>query len=208
MDLDPHGQPYALGYNQQRRTTRDVCELLGLAKGMLIDGVVSDDEASFLRAWIDRHPDAAALWPTSAIWKRLETIFADGRIDEAERVDLQGLLASLVGGKVTTELAECGATVTPFDDPPPAIEWLGQLFVLTGQFAYAERTICAREVERRGGACTDNITRRTNYLVIGTFMSRDWKFGSFGTKIEKAVSYRSRGVPIRIVGEDHWAKHL
>ena len=207
IPLDEHGQPFNLGYNQHRRTTRDICELLGLAKGILVDGVVTEDEVRFLRGWVDHHPEAATLWPVSAIWRRLETIFADGRVDEQEQEDLRTLLESLVGGTVTTDLVESGAA-TPFDDPPPVIDWVGKLFVLTGQFAYAERTVCAREVERRGGACTDHITRRTNYVVIGTFMSRDWKYGSFGTKIEKAIDYRSRGIPIRIVGEDHWAKAL
>lgn len=206
--LDDQGQPYALGLNQQRRMTRDICELLGLAKGMLIDGIMSDEEVHFLRAWVDRHPDAATTWPASAIWHRLESVFEDGRIDETERADLQALLSSLVGGTVTTDLAECGATTNPYDVPQPTIEWTGRLFVLTGQFAYAERTNCEREVERHGGGCTKNVTRRTDYLVIGTFMSRDWKYGSFGTKIEQAVNYRARGVPIKILSEDHWASAL
>lgn len=35
--------------------------------------------------------------------------------------------------------------------------------------------------------------------------SPEWKYGSFGTKIEKAVSYRDGGLPLRIVHEDTWA---
>lgn len=47
--LDPHGQPINLSFNRKRRTERDLSELLGLTKGMLCDGVVTDDEATYLK---------------------------------------------------------------------------------------------------------------------------------------------------------------
>ncbi len=52
------------------------------------------------------------------------------------------------------------------------------------------------------------MTQRTNYLIIGTFGSRDWVHTSFGRKIEKAVQYRIAGCRLAIVGEDHWAASL
>lgn len=39
-------------------------------------------------------------------------------------------------------------------------------------------------------------------------LSRDGAHTTFGRKIEKAVSYREKGVPIAIVSEDHWAASL
>jgi hypothetical protein len=48
----------------------------------------------------------------------------------------------------------------------------------------------------------------TNYVVIGTFGSRDWVHTSFGRKIEKAVDYRTKGYPLAIITEDHWAAQL
>jgi hypothetical protein len=46
--LDPHGQPLSGDLNRARRTERDLSEMLGLAKGMLADGIVNDEEARFL----------------------------------------------------------------------------------------------------------------------------------------------------------------
>ena len=75
--------------------------------------------------------------------------------------------------------------------------------------ALGPRRDCEREVEKRGGMCAGNITKRTSFLVIGTFGSRDWVHTAFGRKFEKAVSYREAGVvPLRIVAEDHWASTL
>jgi NAD-dependent DNA ligase len=168
---------------------------------------MNDAEARFLHDWIQTHYEQAHKWPVSAICHRLDAIFADGKVSEDERADLQALLSSVIGGQVTTDIGQSGSAM-PFDDPLPHIEWTGQLFVLTGQFAYGTRSTCEREVERRGGGCTSAISRRANYVVVGTFTSRDWKFSSFGTKIQAAVDYRSRGIPIKIIGEDHWTTAL
>jgi hypothetical protein len=43
-------------FNRAHRTERDLSELLGLAKGMLSDGVITEDEATYLRAWCHNHP--------------------------------------------------------------------------------------------------------------------------------------------------------
>jgi NAD-dependent DNA ligase len=209
MTLDPHGQPLSGYMNRARRTERDLSEMLGLAKGMLADGIVNDEEARFLSDWGLNHPDALVQWPVNLIFTRLHQFFADGRIDERERVELNDLLAQLVGGTASLLLGYEGATTLPLDVPPPSVVWPDQIFVFTGQFAYGTREDCETEVTSRGGVCDRNVTLRTSFLVIGTFGSEDWAHSSFGRKIEKAMDLRRRGVPsIRIVGEDHWATAL
>lgn len=207
-DVDDHGQPFGLAFNANRRAERDISELLGLLKGILADGSVTAQEAAFVRDWITSHPDATRRWPVSAICDRVEAIFADGQVDANERDDLRQLFEGIVGGKVTMELRDQDGAAMPFDAPPPTIAWTGSLFVFTGQFAYGTRRTCEGEVLERGGRCAANVTRDADYLVIGTFGSRDWVHTSFGRKIQKAVEYRAKGLPLRIVGEDHWAASL
>ena len=60
-EIDPHGQPFNVKFNRARRAERDLCdlcELLGLARGLLADGVVTADEAKLLHEWVARHEDA------------------------------------------------------------------------------------------------------------------------------------------------------
>jgi NAD-dependent DNA ligase len=118
------------------------------------------------------------------------------------------LLSALVGGTASLLLGYEAATTLPLDDPTPAICWDDAVYVFTGRFAYGTRAHCEREVMQRGGSCEPNITRRTSFVVIGTFGSRDWKHSSYGRKIQQAVKLRESGVTIRIVGEDHWANAL
>lgn len=209
MPLDAHGQPLNMRLNHKRRVDRDLSELLGIAKGMLSDGVITDTEAEFLRSWGANHVEAVGQWPTSIIFSRLNQFFADGRIDDTERIQLRGLLADLVGGTASILLGYEGATTLPLDMPPPLICWgPDEVFVFTGRFAYGPRRECEREVLERGSSCESNITRRTTFMVIGTFGSEDWAHTSYGRKIQRAVQLRGTGFAVRIVGEDHWAQAL
>ena len=207
-NLDPHGQPLNVRFNRARRAERDVCELLGLARGLLADGIVTASEASLLHDWVSRHQDALEHFAVRTVHKRLVTHFEDGVIDESERADLKLLLEQLVGGELSAVCDTDAATTLPLDQPPPTIEWPGMIYVFTGKFAWGTRQDCEREVERRGATCEKIVTKRTSYLVIGTFGSTDWVHTAFGRKIEKAVSYRDKGASLRIVAEDHWGSAL
>jgi hypothetical protein len=182
--------------------------MLGIAKGLLADGIVVEEEGRVLHEWGANHPDALSVWPANLIFSRVQQFFADGRIDAADREELKGILTALVGGTLTIQLGHEGASTLPLDSPPPAICWHDAVFVFTGKFAYGTRAHCEREVLQRGGIVEPRINCRTSFLVIGTFSSEDWKHTSYGRKIEQAVALRDSGLPLRIVGEDHWANSM
>lgn len=77
-DIDLHGQPYNVNFNRARRTERDLSEMLGIAKGMLADGIVNDAEAAFLDEWVCNHPDSTDKWPISLILTGSLNISATG----------------------------------------------------------------------------------------------------------------------------------
>ena len=128
---------------------------------------------------------------------------------ETVRRELQGLLADLVGGTASLLLGYEGASTLPLDAPPPLISWASdEVYVFTGRFAYGPRRACELAVVEHGARCEDAITRRTSFMVVGTFGSLDWAHSSYGRKIQRVVDLRASGLPVRIVGEDHWASAL
>jgi len=66
----------AAAVNRARRL-----ELLGVVKGMLCDGVVSDAEAKALQQWLCVHPDAPEHWTIRAVNERVHRTLADGVLD-------------------------------------------------------------------------------------------------------------------------------
>lgn len=169
--LDLHGQPPA-PFNAGLRLDRAVHEMLGMVKGILADGVVTEVETFALRSWLSANSDLAGDWPISVLADRLNGIFTDFRVSEVERLDLARLLQRMVGDGYGVAAGANLSTKLPIDDPPPPLTFPGKTYVLTGHFAYAPRRTCEQEIVKLGGTCHATITRKTDVLVLGTFASR------------------------------------
>jgi NAD-dependent DNA ligase len=207
-NIDQDGQATNKSFNAKRRTERDIAEMLGLIKGILADGIINDTEVNYITNWLATHPDSISAWPGNILANRLERIFQDGKITEEERLDLKELLTDLVGGNAGIIGTANASTSLPLDNPAPNIVFKNNIFVLTGKFAFGPRKACEQFIQNAGGVCDNDITKRTRYVVIGTFSSTDWIQTSHGRKIEKAVELRETGQQISIIGEDHWAASL
>jgi hypothetical protein len=204
--IDADGQPDSR-FNRERRIQRTVTELLGLCKGVLLDGVVTDGEMVALDEWLAAHVEIAQDWPADVLYDRLRRAFDDGAIDEDERAHFKGLLEQLVGPADGARLVDA-ATRLPLDVPPPVVEFPERAFCFTGHFVWGPRPKLVQAVEERGGTCHKAPRKDTDYLVIGTVASRDWAEPSFGRKIERVVAGRAKGWKTRIVGEEYWVEGL
>jgi hypothetical protein len=200
----PNGRARRLG--EHRRLEEGLAEMLGLVRGVIADGTVSADEAHHLARWTREHPDVATQWPANLLARRLEQIVRDGRVDARERRHLGSLLLQLTKNGAGRELAL--ATDLPIDRPEPEVVFEGRTFVFAGEMAYGPRRACEREVVELGGECERTVTRRTDYLVIGTLAASEWSQAGFGPRVDEVVQYRARGVPIAIVSEERWADAL
>lgn len=205
--LDDQAQQRISVFNAARRRERAIHEMLGLVKGVIIDGEVTESEAQFLASWIRANPEAVHSWPGLALAKRLMKIFADGRIDPEEREDLMFFLQDLAGG-VHADGDIKVAVRLPLNEPMPPLLFSGIECVFMGHFIWGTTSNCEAAVIARGGTCGRNVTRRTGILIIGDLGSHDWVHSSFARKIQKAVEYRAKGLPLVIVDEEHWANCL
>jgi NAD-dependent DNA ligase len=187
---------------------RQVAELLGLVKGMICDGILSDAEAVALAQWLRANSAVAAKYPGSVIAARLQQAFADGILEEAERHDLEELLRE-VSGETEDQSGDLNrSTRLPIDHPTPSVFFDGREFCFTGKFAYGSRKRCEGEVSARGGRCAERVTGKTHYLVIGLIGSPAWVQSTHGTKIEHAVALRERGSSLAILSEEQWLEAI
>jgi hypothetical protein len=192
----------------QRRVERGLAEMVGLVRGVIADGTVSSDEAEQLSAWSRAHPDLATRYPANVLSRRLERIFLDGRVDASERRRLSALLSQLAANPAGLAAGFRLATDLPLTRPRPEIVFEGQIFVFAGEMEYGPTHACEREVNERGGSCERMINRRTDYVVVGGLAADDWCQTAFGSLVDEVVQYRTRGVPIAVVGEPHWVDAL
>lgn len=182
-------------------------QLVGIAQGLLADQELNDEEVQFLGKWIAAHDAIQYDWPGNILHARVTQVLADGVITEQERDYLVATLQSLIGAEVRTESSVRRVTELAYDEPS-VIMFDGFTFCLTGEFVYAPRDVCAAETARRGGIISSGISRKLNYLVVGSKGSVEWKRGSYGTKIERAMQLKEGGASIIITREDAWVSAL
>lgn len=189
-----------------RITSRQIDELVGLARGIAADGQINQAEVEFLQKWLAANVSISNQPMIHRLYERVNGVLADGVADADECRDLLDTLNSFSDRDF--ELGEVmKASTLPLCDPAPVLSFADRRYCFTGTFNYGGRRDCEDAVSARGGSC-GSLTRTTQVLVIGVYATESWKHSSFGNKIIKAVDMRQAGVPITIVGEEHWARHL
>ncbi|MGV3774038.1 MAG: BRCT domain-containing protein [Verrucomicrobiales bacterium] len=205
---DNHGQPrFSFPAQRLNNASKALEEIAAICKGILCDGEITDGEAAYFNTWIIRHSEFGNIPWFKDVSRRVQVIFADGKLDDEEKAELRAIMEEIRGGD---NLASNYSTRLPLDVPQPSpIQFSGRSFCITGKFAYGKRSKVVEAIQNLGGTATDNPpAKHTDYMIIGKFSSRDWKNSSYGLKIEKAVELRETGNSIRIVSEDHWRSYI
>ncbi len=189
-----------------RISSRQIDELIGLARGVAADGDLNQAELEFLQKWLAANVAISEQPLIRTLYQRINEVLADGVLDDEEKASLLDTLNSFSNRDF--ELGELlKSSSLPLCDPAPALTFKGKSYCFTGTFNYGQRRFCEEAVEERGGSA-GNLTSRTSFLVVGAYATDSWKHSSFGNKIIKASEWRDEGRPIAIVSEEHWVKHL
>jgi NAD-dependent DNA ligase len=193
-------------FNRARIDDRQVNELLGLAHGIVADDVVTQAEVEFLQKWLVANGAVSDNPVVATLLTRVNEMLVDRYLDADESRELLETLRQFSAGDF--ELGETlKATRLPIDDPQPELEFEGSRFCFTGTFAFGSRSHCEAAIVARGGEA-GSLVQSTRYLIIGVYATESWAHSSFGRKIERAVEWRDRGLPISIVSEEHWVRTL
>lgn len=204
----PEEQRKIYGALRNHELTRATQSLIGICSGITADGALQDRELQFLSTWLTQNPNVTAVWPGSEIAARIRDVMADGIVTADERADLLLMLQNISGNFFSdTGAASEDGPALPLDDDP-SIFFKNMSFCFTGQFIFGTRAKCERAVLARGGMPIDGVTKRLNYLVIGTMIAPQWINTTYGRKIEKAAGYRDEGCELVIVSERQWTAAL
>lgn len=184
------------------------CEsLLDIVGAIVSDRQLHDSEIKFINEWIKVHAAVSSTWPGNVIAQQVRQILADGFISEDERSYFLSSLTEISAGALKN-ISEAVEQVDFHPDSLDTIEFASHTFCLSGNFVFGDKDKCADEIIKRGGLMLAGVTKKLNYLIVGGLGSDQWKHGNFGTKVEKAIQYRSDGIPIKIVHEESWVKFL
>ena len=154
---------YALrSIHADRIVKRQIDELVGLAKGALLDGKVEQHEADGILAWLHGNVECLDTWPASVLYDRLRAMLADGVLDPDEAGELLGLLMQ-IAAPAGLGAAPAPSTL-PLTAPAPEILYPGRSFCFTGVFEFGSRADC--HAWRRTSWCTPKGRSRASFPVF------------------------------------------
>jgi len=195
------------GGPEARALKQSLGELLGIARGLLADNVLGNDEIHFLRDWLDQRGELTSSFPGNVIHDRIGKVLEDGVVTEEERSHLVETLNMLIEDRLEYLAEQVDLTELWFDQ----VESIGfeqTRFCLTGNFVYGPYQVCKSAIERQGGIVDQNVEPETQYLIVGGLGVDEWRSGGLGVEIEKAMRFRASGRAVKIISEDALAGHL
>ncbi|MDG9925457.1 MULTISPECIES: BRCT domain-containing protein [unclassified Pseudomonas] len=195
-------------FHEARIDRRSADALIGLAAGITADGTINQQEAEFLKSWIETNLNHLADPVVNILYRRLADMLSDNRLDADEATELLEMLRQFSGLKVGTAQPFQAPSSLPLNQPQPQLEWPNRVFLFTGIMAYGPRKDCEALVTERGGLIGAGVSKKIHFLVVGSIGNEQWLHSSYGTKIKKAVELRESGSQIAIISEEHWQQAI
>ena len=167
-----HGETWWRTGNTKPMADRQIDQLIGLAQGILADGIVSQPEAEMLQSWLNVNHRTDNPY-VSRLLEQVERVLGDGVLDEDEGRELRDALMSWTGGG-GTDGEESTTASLPLDPNPRYVRIASNIFVFTGTGVFGTRKMMQDATIRAGGTVERSITMRTNFVVLGTYVTPAW----------------------------------
>lgn len=192
--------------------TSSLQELHGIIHGIMADNMINDEEIVQLFDWMDDHDFLKGSYPFDEIYSLLIAIRQDGMISADEKNMLKAYLGNFIDTRASYNInreeiqnLQEQYSVEGICATCPEIIFDNKTFSFTGTSRKANRKEIAELITNKGGIFNNNVTQKTDYLIVGADGNPCWAFSCYGRKVEKAVDLRKNGQPIIIVHEnDFW----
>jgi hypothetical protein len=180
----------------------DLQRLQGIMSGIASDQLVSVDELNQLSDWLSDHEHLRTRYPFDEMDSLIISILKDRKIDSEENKLLLTFLNdfSPLPNVITGEVAP--PTLQGICAICPEIAFEGSRFCFTGESEKFTREQLANLATERGGKVVSGVSKKLNYLVVGSAGNPYWKYACYGRKIEQVMELRKAGAPIVIVHEN------
>ncbi|WP_032096034.1 MULTISPECIES: NAD-dependent DNA ligase [unclassified Alteromonas] len=181
-----------------------VNQLLGFLSGISADENLNDVEIEALNEMLESNDALTEGWPGNALKLRLDEILADGIIDEEERTDLLNLVKAVSGQNLMETGLAYGLSADFSTCSTKCIDLKGVRVCFTGAFVSGSRNKQHERAIQLGAEISKSVNKKLDVLVLGSLASRDWKFSSYGRKVEAVLSNRVEGAKTEIINEESW----
>lgn len=175
--------------------TKELQLLEGFLKGITADNKLSVEEIMALKEWVDNSLHLAGNYPFDLVLTSLNRVLEDGIISQEELDDLLKLYKKFTAPVEAATHDE----ITCLNEKHCCV---------TGEFNYGSRKVVEEYIEQNGGICDKTVKKATDYLIVGSLGSENWKHGNYGGKVKKAMEYNEKSANISIVSEEEFFNEM
>lgn len=192
--------------------TSSLQELHGIIHGIMADNILVEEELEKLYEWMENRDFLKGFYPFDEIHSLLITIRSDGVISDDEINMMKAYLGNFIDTRTSYNINEIEIqelqnqySISGICAVCPDITFKNKTFSFTGTSGRAKRKDIAETIIKMGGEFNNNVTQKTDFLIVGSDGNPCWAFSCYGRKVEKAVNFRKTGLPIIILHEnDFW----
>ena len=168
----------------EKRETQATRELIGILRGIMCDDWLNEKEIRGLKRWLDDQEQTTDKTMQRVI-AEVNAVLADGVVTEEESDRLFELFDTILNPLNEDDTLTISANK----------------FVLTGDFVSGTKSDIKQMIADNGGTVMGSVSKKVNYVVVGGLGSDAYSFGSYGTKVKKAMELQADGIPINIIEE-------
>lgn len=172
---------------QPSETTLRLQTLQMILKSISADGVLTAEEIAVLEEWMISNQILEGNYPFDKVFRTVRQATQDGVLDNEEKEEMLELFNRITDPVGHTECS--------------CFDIRGKVFCLTGEFKAGGRGAIEAHLVSLGGIASKNVTKKTDYVIVGEFGSDAWSSGNYGTKVKKAMELQEKGCSIEIVKE-------
>ncbi|MDO5569521.1 MAG: exonuclease domain-containing protein [bacterium] len=175
--------------------TKGLQNLKKIIESIMVDSIIETEEINLLNNWLDNNIDLIGNYPFDKIYYIVKSVLEDGIISDSEYNDLMQLFNEFIN---------------PIEEEKSNAEIIfnNMTFCLTGTFNCGSKDAIEDKIVAKGGICGNNVTSKTNYLIVGGSGSEAWKFGNYGGKVQKAMELKEKGRQIEIISEEDFINQI
>ena len=185
------GKKYHSNYSNQ---TKALQELQALISGAIADNQLTRDEIIKLSSWLSKNENLAGNYPYDRIAVVVRESLQDGVLEDCELEEMLCLF------KEYTSDAKCNEA--------ESLDLYEKTFVLTGDFSRGSKDYIKQIIESINGTVKNSVSKKIDFVVMGSKGSPDWSYGNYGTKVKRAKELQSEGINIRIISENDFFDSL
>jgi len=198
------------------RLTKEMRNLHGFLHGIIADKRVNKKELKALQKWMKYHKSNLHKWPFDELYILINTILKDGIVTEEEQREFIDFTKGFIEDKAENAKKDPSVFVNRWmNSDAPTLKTIDRIidknikikiskktFCFTGQMKSGKRKDMQNKVAEIGGIPMNNISRKTDYLVIGALSNPCWAYSTYGRKIEAVMNNRKMGINTYILHED------